>query len=353
MTQSAADASPAPGINRRAYCLSEDRPGAETGLRLLVLSLGRFDPGVPVYLYRNNCTPSFKAWLAAIPGMHLLEHTPEGGFDWNCKPQAMLPLLDQGFGEVVWLDSDILVNGPIGRLLDSVPPEHLVMAQDSPASVVGDYTIASRTRAWDWTPRRELGMTLNTCILRITAHHVALMQRWRELLECERYRAQAALPIQHRKVGFISDQEVLTALLGADEFAAVPLRILRTGSELVHSAGPLSFSLGDRWRWITHGPPLALHATTGKPWNILRPAFAKDRRGRYTQLAQELGPYVSAARSYRDQLEPGERDWLGFSTAAGCFFRALGFGHSALRGLPLTVAATALAARSRSQSSGI
>ncbi len=45
---------------------------------------------------------------------------PEGGFDWNCKPQAMLPLLDQGFEEVVWLDSDILVNGPLGGLLDQV-----------------------------------------------------------------------------------------------------------------------------------------------------------------------------------------------------------------------------------------
>ena len=342
MSSEVTNAAPTKRSPRRAYCLSEDRPGADTGLRLLVLSLNRHDPGTPIFLYRSNCTASFKRWLKGVPAMHLLEYAPEGGFDSNCKPQAMLPLLDQGFEEVVWLDSDILVNGPLGSLLDRVPAQELVMAQDSPASVVGAYTLASRTLAWGWTPTRELGMTLNTCILRITSHHVPLMQRWRELLESDRYRAQAALPLHQRVVGFISDQEVLTAILGSAEFAAVPLRVLRTGSEVVHSAGPLSFSLGDRWRWCLRGPPVALHATTGKPWNILRTGFARDRRARLTQLAQELAPYVAAARRYAPDLEAEERDWLEFRTPAGTLLKMIGLGQAPLVGLPLTVLAQIL-----------
>jgi hypothetical protein len=118
--------------------------------------------------------------------------------------------------------------------------------------------------------------------------------------------------------------------------------VLRTGSEVVHSAGPLSFSLGDRWRWCLRGPPVALHATTGKPWNILRTGFARDRRARLTQLAQELAPYVAAARRYAPDLEAHERDWLEFRTPTGTLLRLLGLGLAPLVGLPLTVVAQIL-----------
>ncbi len=183
-------------------------------------------------------------------------------------------------------------------------------------------------------------MTLNTCLLRFTAHHLELISAWRELLEGDRYREQAALPIHRRALGFVSDQEVLTALLGSERFSHIAVRILTTGSDVVHSAGPLSFSLGDRWRWLLKGPPVALHATTGKPWNILIPEFVTGRRSRLTQLAQEVAPYVVAARSYHDQLPHDERTWLQFKTPTGRVLSWIGLGHPALQGLPLTLVAS-------------
>ncbi len=51
----------------------------------------------------------------------------------------MLPLLDRGFSEVVWMDSDLLVNGSIRSVLDGIPRDELVITQDSPASGVGEY----------------------------------------------------------------------------------------------------------------------------------------------------------------------------------------------------------------------
>jgi hypothetical protein len=324
------------------FCLAEDRRGAEPGLRLLLLSLAQHGGGTPTFLYRPKATPAFTEWCRQFPWLELHPEAPPDGFDWNCKPQALLPLMARGFDEVVWLDSDLLLNRSLDGVLNGLDPATLLLAQDSKATNVGEYSVGSRTRAWGWSVARDLPMTLNTCILRVTREHRALLGRWGELLCSPEYLRWAKAKLPERPVGFVSDQEVLTALLGCPEFSSVPLRILATGSEVVHCAGARSFSPGDRWRWLTGGPAYLLHATTGKPWVILAAGFGNGGGGAVTRLAQEVSPYVVAAREYQEQLGEPAR-WLDHRTVAGRALGVLGLGSTALRGLPLTLAAGVLA----------
>ncbi len=331
-----------PSTPRRVYCLSEDRPGAEIGLRLAIVSLRRYCPEARVFLYRPGISAGFRKWLLELGGVEIEEGTPKGARSWSCKPQAMLPLLSRGFDEVVWLDSDILVERCLDALVDPVSPDVLVIARDTPVIVVGEYTIESRTLGWGLEVGRRMPLTLNSCFMRVTRHHVSLMQAWKELMDDPRYVCQQELPLVDRKVGFISDQEVLNALLGSLRYAEVPMYVLGLGSELIHSAGALSFSFGDRLRCIGSGRPYLIHAVTGKPWVILNPAYPRNRRDRLTQLCSEVSPYVRVARRYRDQLPSEESQWLRFRTIWGRLLDAAALGWIPLAGWPLLVLVTCL-----------
>ena len=46
--------------------------------------------------------------------------TLRNGYGWNVKPQAIMRLLDAGFDEVIWIDSDMFVTRDIRPLLDAL-----------------------------------------------------------------------------------------------------------------------------------------------------------------------------------------------------------------------------------------
>ncbi len=328
------------------FCLAEDRPFAETGLRLLLLSIHRHAPETPTVLWRPGASPEFTNWLRQFPKVRWLDEWPKDAMDWNCKPHAMLPFLDEGFRRVTWLDSDLMLFRPVKKLLEDLNEETILIARDSPSLVAGEYTLGSRTSAWGWPIHRNLPMTLNTCFFSVTSKHKPLLLEWQQLLQSPKYLHYTRTPLESRPPGFISDQEVLSALLGGPKYADIPLRVLQTGSELVHCAGARSFSLADRWRWIRHGPPYAIHSTTGKPWALLRRKPGEPRRKILTKLALQTSPYVASARSYRRELGE-EAPWLDFFTFGGRFLKICGLGNHALQGLPLTLFATLIDAAYR------
>src|SRR5271156_3663987 len=97
------------------FCIAEDRVAEEAGVRLTLLSLRRHHPEAQVYLYRPKPTEDLLAWLKMFPKVTLIPEWP-GTAGWNCKPNALLGILDRGHAQVIWLDSDILVTRPFGYL---------------------------------------------------------------------------------------------------------------------------------------------------------------------------------------------------------------------------------------------
>lgn len=317
------------------FCFYEDRPQNEIGLKFAVASLQRRYPEARAAVFAPAATPGLRRWLEGRTGM-TLRPAPAAARGWDAKPHCLLALLDEGAGEVVWLDTDTIVTGGIVEWIGRAAPEALVVAQD-PRHLPHQGT-AQRATAWGLAPARELGCTVNTCVMRVTPRHRSLLAAWARLLERADYRAAQAEHALQRPFQLGSDQDALGALLGATEFAAAPVQFLRAGREVVHCGGLMMDPAGARLARLG-APPLALHAIAVKPWTTL--AGSGGGFGWWLlRLTHEVSGYVAHARAYR--AETGEPCvWLDRRTAAGAGLRVLGLGHEALRGLPLALAVSA------------
>jgi hypothetical protein len=306
--------------------------------------LKRATPSARAVVYRPSVRREFREWLQRFDGVTLLESLPDGASSWNCKPHVLLPQFDAGFDEAIWLDSDVLVTRDPSSLFDDLADDVLAGTEEAPTSL--DQGWAVRARDWGLPPGRDEARTLNSCVLRVTRRHESLLTEWRQLLNRADYVAWQARPVDQRPLAFKSDQDVLNALLGSRAFADVSVRFLRGGVDVIHSGGGPGYSLALRARGMFRRIPPFLHAIGGKPWVIFTPEYAARHPRWYTKyrrILQETSVYVTRARGFEGDVgEPSP--WLRMRSPAGRVVSGLGFGHFALRGLPLTIAG-ALAVR--------
>lgn len=323
---------------RRAFCMAEDRQGAEIGLEIAVASIAAHTAGTDTAIFRPNPSPRFSNWLNQYGFVTLHQDPLPHANDWNCKPQALLRLLRSGYDEVIWLDSDIMVNGDcVSEVFEHLTPECMAVAQE-PKSLP-DQGTAIRTEGWGLRVGKSLPFTLNSSVVRVTAAHVPLLEEWESMLQDPRYTGWAAKMVDSRPPAFKGDQDVLNALIGSEIFAATPLYVLRSGVQIVHCGGALGYSAGERLRGLLARPPLFLHATAGKPWVLLNPAhYTPGFFGWYRRLLQECSPYVIVSRRYRRML-PEECPWMDRQTAAGWLSRTAFANHPYLSGLPMSLVA--------------
>jgi hypothetical protein len=322
------------------FCLAEDRRGAEIGLKLAILSVAEHCPGSRVVLFRPQSAPGFADWLRGFAAVELVTAPLEGASNWNCKPHALLKLLPEldSESQLVWLDSDLMLTRDIRPLLAAVGRDGVVVTQEPVNQPFRGTEV--RTRGWDLPLGRAFPDSLNSCLVRVTDAHSAFLQRWFQLLGDRRYTAVASLPIERKPVHLWGDQDVMAALLGAEEFAQAPVRMLRHGREILHTGGALGFTLGERLRGLALPLPAVLHAIAGKPWVLLLPENRTPGRfAWFRRLLQETSPFVAYARRYRDRVDE-PMVWLDYRTLTGTLLKLLGLGHWALRGLPVTLVAT-------------
>ena len=313
----------------RIYCLAEDRALDEVGLRLAVASLMRSCPSAKAAVYRPNPSSDFCNWLAKYPRAQLISEMPPGASSWNCKPQTMLPLLEAGADEAIWLDSDIIVTRDPSYLFDKLGPEVLVGTEEPPTSPNQGWSL--RTKGWGLTPGRDSPITLNTCVMRVTRSHYPLLHRWGELLADPTYIATQAKPVAERPTPMMSDQDVLNALLGSEEFAGLSVHYLVGGRDHIHCGGAVGYSLGQRLAGLFRRIPPFLHAIGGKPWFVFHPDYTKTHSKWFTyyrRVLQETSPYVAAARPLRGEVGI-PCPWLDVRSALGIGLRLMGFGHYA------------------------
>jgi hypothetical protein len=287
-------------------CSYEDRAEAIDSLILMAESLCRADHGISLHLTVPEAPASVRKWAASRPEVLLTTQRPPGVSGWDVKPCLLLDELTAGFPEALWLDSDLIVTRPVSSIVAGFPGGLLIVAEEwnkpRPAHVA---------ELWGLPSLRPVA-PINSCFIRATPAHRPLLEGWREMTHEPRYRQAQALPFAQRPFHLASDQVLLTALLGTQDFGLVPFDRIRIGRHIAQCAGSSGYRPSDRLRDLFRGLPPLIHCIGRKPWER-----APDQSW-FMDLANDVSAYVLAARR-RDtapQLRGSVLVWLPNSVAS-------------------------------------
>lgn len=312
-------------------CIAEDRPDCADAVKFLVLSLMKHCPGIRVELFCPFADDDFSRWTATQPNTRLNTERLAGAYGWNTKPQALLKLLQTSDDAVVWIDSDIIITRDFRQAMDSLPAETIVAAEEARGGAYDDAG-AWRAQCWGFGVGRVLPHALNSCVVRVTRSHVALLSKWGELLQSDTYKAAQSMDAATRPWHLFTDQDVFTALLCSKEFADVPVKIISRGREIVQYYDLFGYSVCERVHHMFSGPPSFVHAQGLKPWRSY-PA-ARSLRQRFAGLVLALSPYTVEVGRYKNEID---RPWMHPKGAAARILRAIGFDYAPLVGFPVAI----------------
>jgi hypothetical protein len=308
-------------------------------VKLAILSLRQCCPALSIVVSCPSAPPSFIEWLSRIPRVTLAQYPETQNCLWNAKPTVLLRLLKEGYPEVIWVDSDIIAHRDVLTPLTELSARSFGATQETYYGHMQGGT--ARTIAWGLKPGREMPCTVNSGVLRVTPEHVELLTAWEQLLGHPLYRRAQALQWFRRPLHMLSDQEVLTGLLGAQEFSGIPLVLLRRGIDIAQCMGPSGFTPRERITALHKGLPGLIHSMGSKPWMKAPqpPPFelsAPSLRRYYDYLHLELTPYVSVARRYAQYLDE-DLQWMESSSRAARFMAAATLSTPTLQEFPLSL----------------
>lgn len=311
-------------------CLYEDRPYQIAGLKILLLSLERHCPSWPIRLRFPGIPGSFRMWLQRFSQVSLHEERLPSGGSYDVKPSVLLDGLATGADACLWLDTDILVNGNLD-LIAAAPPQTIIVTQDPWEYVEGS---THRCSPWGLIPGRSLPGPLNSSVLRVTEHHVSLLDAWRQVLLAEPYLAEQAKLALHRSQLLLGDQDALSALLASQEFATTPITWLRHSEDVLQHHGAGAYRIKHRWSNLKNGMPRLIHAMGSvKPWRVPnRPSLFRSLRNYYERTYLELSPYVHYARQYRSLMQE-DTCWLDTQTLTGRVGSIIALNRPQLKGI--------------------
>lgn len=316
-------------------CVYEDRPAALIGVKLLVLSLERQCPGLPITVSCPLQNRAFGDWSRRHDSVELHEDPGMAGQGWNTKPVLLKKLLDDGHEEVIWIDSDVVVARDFRHLLSTRSQDEIVVGQEQYWGLHQGGTI--RTRLWGLTPGRPLPWTVNSGFIRVTPAHRRLLEAWRQLLSAAEYtEAQRLEPMHNRPIHLQGDQDVLTALLGAKDFAHLPVGYLRRGRDIAQCIGPGGYAIHERLLNLWRGMPPLVHGIDPKPWHLSTRHSPSRLKDQFCRVSCELSPYAWVAQQLADGLEE-PLPAVEVRTLTGRLFNAMALGNPTLRGIPLAL----------------
>lgn len=328
-----------------AFCVFETRRDCEVGVRLAVASLRRHYPQHSVVLFWTEPSEDLRNWLDALGQVTLISEMPFPAKSWNVKAQALLHVMFEcGFEQAMWIDSDMIITRPVLEQLEAAGDLDVLIAQE-PESQPHQGS-ASRVEGWGLKPGNAFSYSINTSLVRVTRQHAPLLERWKQMQEDPIYSQWQVKDVSERPLHYMGDQDIFQALLGSAEFAHLPVKLFRSGREVIHCGGALGYAFGDRVWGLAHRVAPFVHAIGTKPWRALRKEWGNReprRHFRYRQLLQETSPYVLEARNYRDEIGM-PMPWLDYQTTPGRLMRLISLNRHCLQGWPLSAAA-AVAAR--------
>jgi hypothetical protein len=256
----------------------------------------------------------------------------------------MLHCLQEGYSGVLWVDTDVIITRDFHQRFLNLDNKTLVVGSEPywGPQQGGNH----RAVTWGLKPGRSLPATANTGIICATSHHVDLLKAWQLLLNPPAYTEVQGQPASDQPLAMVSDQEVLTALLGSEKFSYIPIEMLKRGSDIARCCRAASYTPTERVKSLFEDAPLFIHAMGGKPWRrsyYLAEALESGKpilerlRASYEHLYLELSPYVVAARQYQERIDE-EATWMEIRSIPAQILRTLSLKHPALQGLPLALA---------------
>lgn len=322
---------------KSTVCLAEDREICEPSVRLLLSSLNKHCPRTAVNLFYPPANDGFLNWSKKYPQVHLQTSRLKSGYGWNVKPQAIMQLLDAGFDEVIWIDSDILVNKNILRIFSDLKSDTLAVTEHTLGAKERDDGNGHRALSWGLPVGRVLPSALSSGVLRVTKDHYHLMERWWELLQSDVYQQVQKTEWRQRPIHMLGDQDVLTALLTSQEFAQIPIFVLRRGKHIIQFDGVWGYTVAERMRNLLGDGPAFIHSGAGKPWSDRWQIEPPTLREYIKKLYLDVSPYTLLARQFTRELECDTK-WMEPHYVASRILRVLGMGHLALVGMPMAIA---------------
>jgi Nucleotide-diphospho-sugar transferase len=318
---------------KSTVCIAEDRQVCEPALKLLLLSLTRHSSAAPINLFYPCADQGFLTWLQRCPQVSLQTDRLKNGYGWNVKPQALMQLLDVGYDEVIWVDSDVIVNRDLLPLFASLSNDTFVATEDALGDDRDDSN-ALRARLWGFPVGRIFPFGLNSGVLRVTKVHCSLVQRWWELLQSSAYQNSQEKEWRQRPAHMLGDQDVLTALLTSREFSEIPVHILRRGKDILQFNGVYGYSVAERIRNLLTGRPTFVHSFAGKPWSERWSEPSANLKDYIKRIYLDLSPYTLSAMHFRKELDC-DVEWMKPHYAFSKAMRAVGLGIPELVGLPI------------------
>jgi len=321
---------------KSTICIAEDRLVCEPAVKLLLLSLSKYCPGTEINLFYPPARGGFLTWIERYPKVRLQTSSLKAGCGWNVKPLAIMHLLDSGFDEVIWIDSDILVNRDITRILAGLTNDTIAVSDHTLGAKERDDRDGFRARAWGLPVGRVLPSALSSGVVRATKHHYHLMERWWELLQSETYQEFQRKDWGQRPFHMLGDQDVLTAVLTSSEFAQIPIFVLRRGKHIIQFDGVWGYTVAERMRNLIGDGPALIHSGAGKPWSEGWQLEPPTPREYIKKCYLDLSPYILLAKQFRGKLD-SDTAWMDPHYALSRILRVLGMGNAALAGLPMAV----------------
>jgi hypothetical protein len=318
---------------KSTICVVEDRKICEPSLKLLLLSLNLHCPEAVVNLFYPPATGSFLIWLRKCPQVSLRTEQLMTGYGWNVKPQAIIRLFEAGYDEVIWIDSDVIVNQDPLRLFARLSRDTVAATEDALGDDHDDGE-ALRAHLWGFSVGRILPFGLNTGVLRVTKDHYDLIQKWWELLQGDEYQHVQNQEWTHRPVHMLGDQDVLTALLTSKAFSHIPLYLLVRGRNILQFDGVWGYTVAERTMNALGNVPTFIHQFGHKPWH--EEWRCRGVKEYIKKIYLDLSPYTVTAMHFKRELECDTR-WMEPHYAPSRILRTLGMGRSSLVGLPLAI----------------
>ena len=311
--------------NRKlGICIADDRMSSETGLRLLVLSLHKYVPNIPVELFFPCAQAPFEVWLQGHPQVRLHKRDVSKAAGWDIKPDAMLWMLDQGYERAVWIDSDIIVTSEFLFKLIDLDRQTLVITEEALGPKDRDDRLSLRARKWGFEVGRGFGDVLNTCVLSVTDAHISLLKHWNELMNVDAYRLAQTKIFYERPIELQGDQDVLTALLTSVAHADVDLAILKRGKQIVQFYELSGYTLVERIGNLLCGGPDFIHCPGRRPWLLFEEISTMTAaRDRILVSYHDVSPYKMVSLQYRQEIGLNT-DWMSDWYYTGKLQRVLG-----------------------------
>ena len=305
-------------MNQSTYFTFESRTENLVGLKLLACSFMKHSESKLTVFLPASLVHEFKHWAERTGSNATVSEFRSDVTGWSVKPHICLHMLLEGHTCPTWVDADIMLVRDPEALWPTKAADELVVTEDP--ALVFDRS-CERARVWGLSPGRELAYTVNTSVLRFGPSHRELISEWCDLtLRTEFVEAQR-LPFSQRPAHLLGDQDLLEGLLVSEKYCDVPVRVLRSGAEIVHDFRCGDYRIRDRFRNALWDRSYFVHGQGIKPWSE-----SSDQ-----PLYRLTSVFTAIAREYAGALKP-QTLWLERSNSSSRMWRVLSLGNRHLVG---------------------